>query len=84
MKNSVPDAELSVVPNSCTIDDIQSWRDFTTMYSVDENGQEMEVVDDTSGDFKCYYCTGCGQDWAETAVQDQDQAWKLAKEHLNG
>lgn len=81
--NNVSVAELEADKN-CSLEDIQSWRDFTTMYGVNENGDEMEVQDDTSGDFRCYYCTNCGTDWSETAVQDQEQAWTLVKEHING
>ena len=81
MTNSVETAKLTG-DQFCTLADMQSFRDFTTMYGVDDDGNEMEVQDDTSGDFRCYYCTNCGKDWSETAVQSQEQAWKLAKEHL--
>jgi len=82
MVNSVV-AVNSDVPPKCTLDDVEVWRDFTTMYSVDESGEPMEVVDDTSGDFKLYYCRNCERDWSKTILQPQEQAWALVKEHLD-
>lgn len=72
MQNDVPDAKLTPVPE-CTIEDVQYWSDFTTMYAVDNEGEPMEVVDDTSGDFKCYYCEGCGEEF---------NSFEEVKEHL--
>lgn len=60
MVNGVANAKQTMVPNPCTLEDVQYWSDFTTMYSVDNEGEPVEVVDDTSGDFRCYYCDNCG------------------------
>lgn len=87
MVNSVAGAKLSAVPeNSCTLEDIEAcFNGVQEIYTVGENGQMVETKETYLGEsyFAYYYCTSCGEDWRETAMQDQDKCWKLAKEHLN-
>jgi hypothetical protein len=60
------------------------------MYSVTEDGEPFYDTDQTEGDFKCYYCTKCERtfdgerDDFGRIYTDQDDAWKLAKEHCSG
>lgn len=51
---------------------------------VDEDGLPTEHKETYLGEaeFAYYYCTQCGNDWSATAVQSQEQAWKLVKEHF--
>lgn len=52
---------------------------------VDEDGQPTGHKETYLGEaeFAYYYCTQCGEDWSATAVQNQEQAWKLVKEHFD-
>lgn len=71
---------------SCKLEDLEvCYKGIHEIYEVDQNGDathSKEVYGDESY-FGYYYCTGCGEDWASTSYQDQQQAWKLAKEHLD-
>lgn len=84
--NSVSDAELAVDKNFCELRDIEMCeRGIDEISFVDENGfpDEHKETWMESAEFAYYYCTNCQTDWRATAVQDQEQCWKLAKEHLH-
>lgn len=86
MKNNVSDAELSVDPNLCQLSDIEICeRGVDEVSFVDEDGNPTDHKETWMGEaeFAYYYCNECGEDWRGTAMQDQAQCWKLAKEHLN-
>lgn len=84
MVNSVAVAELGMDP-VCSLDDLEIvFKGNDAVYAVDEDGQitfEKEIYGGESY-FSYYYCDRCGQDWSETAVQNQDKCWELAKAHL--
>lgn len=86
-ENAVVGAKLHTHPeNSCTIEDIEMvFNGVQDVWFVDENGEATELKE-TSVDgqeFAYYYCNGCHQDWTETAVQSQEEAWDKVKEHLH-
>lgn len=59
----------------CQLDDIEYWSDYTVMYDVDDDGEPVSQVDDTGGDFRCYHCRSCGEEF---------DTFDEVKEHLDG
>lgn len=87
MKNDIAGAKLSEDPkNSCTIQDLElTENNIQEISYVDSNGQPTDHKETymAEAEFGYYYCNGCGKDWSHTALQTQEKAWKLTKEHLN-
>jgi hypothetical protein len=86
MKDGVSTAKLGTLPKNCSLEDVEIIeKGVHSVWSVDENGEAQEHIEDYSMEaYYAYYdCTGCGQDWVINAVQDKEQAFKLVKEHLN-
>lgn len=69
----------------CTISDVEMvYKGAQQIFSVTDEGEagyEKSVYGDEA-ELAYYYCNGCTTDWSVTAVQSQDEAWKLVKEHL--
>jgi hypothetical protein len=63
MVNAVAVAKLNDAGQNCQLDDVQYWQDYTMMYSVTPDGEPFTEVDSTDGDFRCYYCENCGQEF---------------------
>lgn len=83
MKNDAGDAKLATLPkNSCSIDDIELWEDQTMMYAIDNDGYVVHNVDMTDGDFRCYHCNNCEENFGE-GTYDQQKSFELVKEHFN-
>lgn len=72
--------------NNCQLRDLEvCYKGAQQIFGVTENGDatfEKEVYGDET-ELAYYYCTNCGTDWSVTSAQSPDEAWKLAKEHLN-
>lgn len=74
MKNSVSVAKQSADKNSCSLDDIEYWEDVTHIYNTDENGEPIYETEHTDGDFRCYHCLLCNEEF---------NTFKEVKEHIN-
>lgn len=58
----------------CQLADSRYWEDVTVVWEIDAEGEPLVEVDHTSGDFKCYWCTGCDEEF---------DSFEEVKEHLN-
>ncbi len=70
----------------CSIDSLELvMKGIEEVYDVDDQGQPNNVLQTYLNEaYPSYYnCSNCRQDWMINAVQSQQQAFKLAKEHLN-
>lgn len=70
----------------CSINDIEVVeKGVHSVWSVDDEGDAQVHKEDYSMEayYAYYYCDNCGDDWVINSVQTKEQAWKLAKEHLN-
>lgn len=87
MVNGVSGAKLPIDQNSCELSDLEIVeKGFAEISTVGEDGypQEHKESDAVEAYTAYYYCNNCGTDWTVTSLQTQEQAWQLAKEHLNG
>jgi hypothetical protein len=85
MQNSVSDVNSAWTP-SCSIDDVEICeRGIDEISYVDKDGLPTDHKETYMGEAETayYYCDDCGEDWVVNAVQSQEQAWKLVKEHLS-
>jgi len=78
MNNGVANVNSTSTPNreefGCNIKNLQYWEDVTHMYQVDEKGEPIYETEHTDGDFNCYVCLQCDNDF---------KSFEEGKEHFN-
>lgn len=87
MVNGVSVAKLPIDQNFCTLDDMEICQKNVQLISdvgFDGYPTNSQQVYHDEAVVAYYYCNECHKDWTVTATQTQEQAWQLAKEHLNG
>lgn len=73
MTNSVGDVN-SDMPQKCELENIEYRENITAMWMVDDEGNPGVYIDSTErGDFQCYYCDNCDEEFED---------WSKVKEHL--
>lgn len=61
--------------SECTLEDIKYVQDITFYHSIDEEGNPTDdCCDDTDGDFRCFMCENC---------QEEFDTFDEVKEHIN-
>ena len=74
MQNSVEVAKQSVDKNLCSLDDIEYMEDITSSWSINAMGEPENEVGMSDGDFSCYYCENCDEEF---------KTFQEVKEHIN-
>lgn len=59
----------------CKLSDIEYWEDVTHFYNIFENGDPNYETEHTDGDFRCYHCSNCDEEF---------KTFEEVKEHING
>lgn len=73
-KNSVSVAKQDVDKNSCSLSDIEYMENISSYWSINEDGEPIDEVSTTDGDFVCYHCFNCDEEF---------KTFKEVKEHIN-
>lgn len=87
MTNDVAGAKLVGAKNFCRLYDLEVCeRNVDKISTVDLDGNpdiEKEIYIDEA--YICYYyCNNCTESWSYIDYKTPEEAWKKAKEHLNG